>query len=287
LSKEEEEGEEDESVGDLVSSLAHTALSSPWSDAPSYEPLYLDTLTEYILPAPITSKGLKKGMEEGRGAKAYLDVKEWGHEAYEESRGVDEVFERFAKRVGASGEQCVRYDRRAVPLFYQSTDETYKSLHTVPAGTQVHVTGARNMLVSSSGGGRPSRRAYNPDAEKLKRCDACRRATTMRSAGGERVFEFQLVPHLISVLRAAGVGSKKGANEGNEGNEVRKTEGEDGKKDKKEGLSAKEWGLERTGMEWGTVLVFTCRDDCCGGRVADRAAKECWQEEFVLVQWEE
>ena len=40
------------------------------------------------------------------------------------------------------------------------------------------------------------------------------------------------------------------------------------------------------GMEWGTCMVFSCGNDCC---VDDRGQddKECWQEEYVLVQWDE
>ena len=96
---------------DVTTSFAHTALSSPWSNAPSYRPLYLETETEYLSPAPAASKNLKRLVDEGRGAKNAnaSNAHEWGHEAYEESRGVDEVFERFAKRVGVRGEQCVRY----------------------------------------------------------------------------------------------------------------------------------------------------------------------------------
>jgi pre-rRNA-processing protein TSR4 len=167
-----------------------------------------------------------------------------------------------------------RYDRGAVPLFYQSTDETYKSLHAIAAGTQVPVTGAHNV-----------KRGYNPSAERLRPCAACRRRVTTGSTRGECIFEFQLVPHLISVLRSVsvsapglGAGSKKAV----------ETEGDrNGNENGKEGVGAKEKGVERTGMEWGTVLVFTCADNCCAGRVGDPTAKECWQEELVLVQWEE
>lgn len=38
------------------------------------------------------------------------------------------------------------------------------------------------------------------------------------------------------------------------------------------------------GMEWGTVLVFSCERDCCLEGV--KTVKECWREEYVLVQWE-
>lgn len=38
---------------------------------------------------------------------------------------------------------------------------------------------------------------------------------------------------------------------------------------------------QKTGMEWGTCLVFTCQNNCC-----DPSLKEFWTEEVVLVQWE-
>jgi hypothetical protein len=39
-------------------------------------------------------------------------------------------------------------------------------------------------------------------------------------------------------------------------------------------------GGDAEGMEWGTVLVFTCADDCCEGA-------GLFAEEEVLVQWDE
>jgi pre-rRNA-processing protein TSR4 len=33
------------------------------------------------------------------------------------------------------------------------------------------------------------------------------------------------------------------------------------------------------GMEWGTVLIFSCEKDCCQGKTG-------WCEEYVLVQWD-
>lgn len=37
---------------------------------------------------------------------------------------------------------------------------------------------------------------------------------------------------------------------------------------------------ERSGMEWGTAMVFSCATDCCPN------GKEYFAEEEVLVQWE-
>lgn len=38
---------------------------------------------------------------------------------------------------------------------------------------------------------------------------------------------------------------------------------------------------ERKGMEWGTVMIFSCAADCCPG------GKEYFTEEEVLIQWEQ
>jgi len=37
---------------------------------------------------------------------------------------------------------------------------------------------------------------------------------------------------------------------------------------------------ERSGMEWGTAMVFSCAVDCCPD------SKEYFAEEEVLIQWE-
>jgi pre-rRNA-processing protein TSR4 len=95
----------------LLTALATTTLEeSPWRSAPSYAPLYLSTSSEY-LPAPQKIK-LPPGVQivdpsddAGKGGK---DVS-WIAEAYENSLEVDQVFERFTKRVGFEGDQCVRY----------------------------------------------------------------------------------------------------------------------------------------------------------------------------------
>ena len=42
---------------------------------------------------------------------------------------------------------------------------------------------------------------------------------------------------------------------------------------------------EGRGMEWGTILVFTCEKDCCIG--PDNKEKQgAWAEELVFVHWD-
>jgi pre-rRNA-processing protein TSR4 len=84
--------------------LASTRITeSKWSDAPSYPPLYLSTVSEYIpaRPAPTPSEAVKTEVT----ADGSADV--W-NEVYENSMNLDQVFERFSKRVQYEGEQCVR-----------------------------------------------------------------------------------------------------------------------------------------------------------------------------------
>lgn len=98
------------SEGSLITALTTTTLEeSPWASAPSYPPLYLSTISEYVPPPPkskIPAGTLEDNIDDerkdGKGAN-------WAVEAYENSLEVDQVFERFTKRVGYEGEQCVRY----------------------------------------------------------------------------------------------------------------------------------------------------------------------------------
>lgn len=45
--------------------------------------------------------------------------------------------------------------------------------------------------------------------------------------------------------------------------------------------------LDKTGLEYGTCMIFSCLKDCAVDKEKSGAeVKECWREEFVLVQWE-
>jgi len=93
----------------LLTALASVSIAeSPWRSAPSYPALYLSTVGEYLPPQ--TKHKLPKGIqvtELGEDERKDKDVS-WTTETYENSLEMDHVFERFTKRVGHEGEQCVR-----------------------------------------------------------------------------------------------------------------------------------------------------------------------------------
>lgn len=96
----------DEVAEELAEALAKTSLNdvyAVWKDMPTYPPLYLSTISEYLPPEPKAKANI--GVDDGLG-----DCKaKGGSEAYENSLNVDEVFSRFIKRVGCEGEQCIRW----------------------------------------------------------------------------------------------------------------------------------------------------------------------------------
>ncbi|KAI5854328.1 programmed cell death protein 2 [Tricharina praecox] len=98
---------------------------------------------------------------------------------------LDTVFQKFADRAGQNPEQVLRYERGGCPLLYSHNDEVAKTLLD-------------------------SKKEFTTG--RIPSCTECGKR--------ERVFEFQLMPHAISVL---------------EGDSM---------------------GLD--GMEWGTVIVATC-----------------------------
>ena len=93
----------------LVTAVASVTITeSPWRSAPSYPPLYLSTVGEYLPPQ--TKAKLPKGIQvSGLGEDETKDKDvSWATETYENSLEMDHVFERFTKRIGYEGEQCVR-----------------------------------------------------------------------------------------------------------------------------------------------------------------------------------
>ena len=107
---------------------------------------------------------------------------------------------------------------------------------------------------------------FKPPPALIPACEQCK---------GKRVFELQLVPSLINVLRphllstsgeAPDAQKQQGENQG-------KTELSE--KERKEELEKIAKGEVDEGMEWGSIVVFSCEADCVGVR-----------EEWVGVEWE-
>lgn len=108
------------SENSLLTALASVTIAeSPWRCAPSYPTLYLSTVGEYLPPQakPKVPKGIQVS-ELGDDETKDKDVS-WATETYENSLAVDHVFERFTKRVGYEGKQCVR---SATNLSYSLTN---------------------------------------------------------------------------------------------------------------------------------------------------------------------
>ncbi len=178
-----------------------------------------------------------------------------------------------------------RYDLGATPLPYSSHSTLYRKLFPKTSRTSApsqRITATTTSEDPDSDDEEASDLAgrYHPDGV-VPSCSLC---------GAERVFEMQLVPGLISALkpellttsgakRSKKSKKKKSAAATQTAEERKKeiaamlsggsTEGEEGEGD---GLGQ----VAEAGMEWGTVMVFGCRNDCVG-----------FGEEWVGVEWEE
>ncbi|KAF8199164.1 programmed cell death protein 2 [Pholiota molesta] len=228
---------DDESTDEeLLTALAATSISeSAWKSAPSYPPLYLST--------PRLPKGVQ--VEDlGDDDKKDKDIS-WAKETYEDSLEVDQVFERFMNRVKHEGEQCVRYELKGTPLPF-GKDKIFDLLWPAPPQDPLPVTKPDFKVV------RDQKRVYDASAVP-------------------KVFECQLVPNLINVLRPAD--EEKG----------KKLTDEERRKEVEKALKGGDKDAKR-GMEWGTCMIFSCEKDCCEEN--GKEVKEAWREEAVYVQWD-
>ncbi|KAG8887536.1 hypothetical protein FRB98_009442 [Tulasnella sp. 332] len=173
----------------------------------------------------------------------------WTPEAYESTAG-DVIFQRFARRVSNEAQQCVRYELSGVPLPFQA-DSVYERLFP---GIEKDST----AMSPGTATGPASERRYDP--QSIPACPFC---------GCPRVFECQLMPNILNVLKSChtSAGTKERVQPSRAGRAMHED--------------------VMPGMEWGTCMVFSCRDDC---RIEDhhnrKEVDECWREEVVLVQWE-
>ncbi|KAG2113212.1 programmed cell death protein 2 [Suillus discolor] len=247
----------DSSAHSLIIAMASTTIDdSPWQAAPSFPPLYLSTTSEYLPPPPKTKISQSAHIEDPTDEypKDGKDVS-WAFEPYENSLEVDGVFDRFTKRVSHTGEQCLRYELKGIPLPF-SSDKVFDRLFPFPPQDPLPVTKAAFKVVPTV------RRSYSTTS--IPPCPACKAA---------RVFECQLMPNLINVLRAS-----------IKDEDTQKLTDEQRMKVVQEVLQ-KKVSSDKRGMEWGTCMIFSCEKDCC---VDDYSGdKECWREELVLVQWDD
>lgn len=175
----------------------------------------------------------------------------WSGESYEKvvlPRGMDKAMQKFLRRTNRHPSQCVRYDAKS------------QGGSGIPLLYSAADEVGRRLLPVVSGG--PGSRSVVPP------CENC---------GGPRSFECQLMPNVLSVLATASNLLPPLVTEGG-GSFLEK---------KEEEMSRRMWNCDM-GMEFGTVLVYTCERDCHvvtgigqdGGRIG-------YFEEVVLVQLEQ
>ncbi|KAF8739012.1 RhoGAP protein, partial [Rhizoctonia solani] len=240
-SEDDYEYEDEPEVDALADKFTHATITEPspapteneWVAHPFYPPIYLNTVFEYITPPKPAATSQKQAGEGGKGAEM------WDLEQYERSSDEDPVFQRFAQRISEQGTQCIRYELGGTPLPFH-TDDVYKKLFPpapIAPGTQVPVAGPQPV----------SKPTYDPKA--IPTCEHCK---------SRRIFECQLMPNVLNLLKKPSPKAKQSATEAEEA--------------RKKLVAAALGGQGGVGMEWGTCMVFACEKDCCDGR-------ETWREE--------
>ncbi|KAF8327174.1 programmed cell death protein 2 [Cantharellus anzutake] len=268
-----EDEDEDDGTG-LSRQIAGISLddnSGDWSLVPSYLPFYLDSVGEYIAPPSAISRSMPKASvgQDNDG--------QWVTEGYERTKEIDPMFEKFTAIVSEEPQQCLRYELSGIPLPF-SSESVYKSLFP-PVGSRSSapregtvITGSGAILAANADEV-AGKRVYEPSV--IRPCDAC---------GGPRVFECQLMPNLINVVRAASQPAKKTLSAEERKSELaRLLKGPASRVGDETNSDAKE------DMEWGTCMVFSCISDCCRRKGANDVwsdAENGFVEEVVMVQWD-
>ncbi|SAM82454.1 uncharacterized protein UBRO_04524 [Ustilago bromivora] len=307
---EDSEDEDDQLAEELAlkSDLEATPSNpeSSWvKSSTRYPPLYLNTI-----PEPSSSSISKKlskeeaAMLKSASASGTLttsdnaandaDLKGFAKEGYEKMLldGIDDTFERFLKRVEVEPRQAVRYEFGGEPIAFHAKGKVYDLLWPkeckAKAGEAVPVT----KVQFKSGEPLAGERAFTSRA--VPPCPQC---------GAERVFEAQLMPNLINMLKADKIQAADGSLDidssrtlaGGEGDEEAKRKAAieqalgrrlPSANNKAEGKGSFD---ARTGLVWSTAFVFTCKNDCCVPAKEGQAEKgdECWREEVILAQFED
>ncbi|KAJ5255694.1 hypothetical protein N7505_010845 [Penicillium chrysogenum] len=193
---------------------------APWPEQSAfpapYKNFFLDaeyeTLSRPSSPTVPDNVQIEPMEEEGTGAAELKDTFE---------SELDKDFMKFSMRIEHNPEQVLRYEFRGAPLLYSTSDEV---------GARLHVHNPPSAKVTTVGSG------------SIPACEYC---------GSQRVFEFQLVPHAITMLE--------------------------------EGRPGVGLGKDDAGMEWGTIIMGVCGKNCTPQQLGVTG----WREEWAGVQWEE
>lgn len=149
-----------------------------------------------------------------------------------------------------------RYELGGTPLPFAS-DDIFDKLFPKPPVPNQPITRSASMVTL------PARRTYS--TASIPSCPHCK---------GKRVFECQLMPNLINVLR-----------ESKAKDDVKKPQTDEERRKEVERVLKGEKSVDRTGMGWGTCMIFSCENDC--NEEQGSSVGSSWREEVVLVQWDQ
>ncbi|KAI8867438.1 hypothetical protein GQ42DRAFT_180663 [Ramicandelaber brevisporus] len=250
---------------------------SDWSKMPCLPGVYLDVAPEILkrsTASDMDSSNLEDdALEELDDDKGNKEKIGWGGEAYEAAalpRGMDVTFERFAAVAAANPGQCIRYDFGGSSLLYTGNDAVAKLLRTSSAAEDEEaededaLTAAILSSSSSSTSSSSHKRATNKSYPRVPKCEGC---------GGSRVFECQLMPSMITDLDVARFSPDKFGSK------------ETGAKAEQKNAKADLLAQFNRGMEFGTIMVFTCENDCHEGvPAAEWALKQSASVAYIAEQ---
>ncbi|PVU95054.1 hypothetical protein BB561_002085 [Smittium simulii] len=255
-------------------------------------------------------------------------------------KGVDIGFQNFISVVLQNPEQCLRYQFGGIPLMYSITDNVSKTLGLEPKNStntlkesssngEVSKIGQNNthsnpnleksfgaskdlsitkaqMLNQNISSENDLNQEYQTDEDEDEEFISTCNYTTKNIpkcplCNGPRVFEFQLMPAILSVLDTSNVENADSSFV--ENLDISKLSIEENKKDLHE-INNTENTISGSkllkslniGMEFGTILIFTCKNDCHNGIYdlqatysqlnSNKFSKPEYYEEVVLAQYE-
>ncbi|KAJ1965778.1 hypothetical protein GGI12_000523 [Dipsacomyces acuminosporus] len=239
----------------------------------------------------------KKGKQSSAAASGSAEAnEEWAGEKYERTvrpKGTDAAFEHFANITGQNPSQVMRYQFNGLPLFYSLLDDTARLLNPPRQRADARNIGSEVMKSGKDDedseddeddeddeDGDGSALLHGYSTEKIPRCPRC---------NGRRVFECQLMPAILSILPLSRHVPESPASA------LGKAKAQEASSERLTGSRLLD-SLD-LGMEFGTMLVFACENDCHEGKTGiqhisqgagslDQYACATYYEELVLVQLE-